>query len=76
MGSALETSDALVIPEATEQDLQGSIDHAAQFYLGISGDDFLRRWHAREFSEDDSQAQHVLHVINFFRSAKGEAQLR
>ena len=75
MGSALEQTDTFIIPEASEAELQEAIDYAAHFYLGISAEDFLRRWHARELCEDDPQVQNVLYVINFIRTGKGEPNL-
>ena len=75
MAGALQFSDTFVVPEATEQELQESIDYAARFYLGISSDEFLRRWTAGEFSEDDPQVPDVLYVVNFIRSGKDEPKL-
>ena len=71
MSSAIESADTFVIPEATEKELEQSIEHAARFYLGISSDEFLRRLKSGELAEDDPQVGHVLYVINFIRSAKG-----
>jgi len=75
MGAALEREGAFAIPQATEAELQESLDYASRYYLGLSSKEFLRRWEAKEISEDDPRAEHVLYVFNFIRSAKGEAKL-
>ena len=75
MPSALEQEDTFVIPEASEAELQRAIEYAAKFYLGISADEFMRRWTAHELCEEDPQVENVLYVINFIRSGRGEAKL-
>lgn len=71
MGSAIEHDHRSVVPEASDAELQEAIDYAANFYLGISADEFMRRWEAHEISEDDPQVQNVLYVIRFLASRDG-----
>lgn len=51
------TDDDRLLPDPVpEEEARASFDRAAQRILGISGDEFLRRWDAGEFdglSEDD-----------------------
>lgn len=75
MGSALEQEGTLAVPEASEAELQESIDYAANYYLGLSAEEFMRRWETHELPEGDPRVQNVLFVINFIRSARGESRL-
>lgn len=46
--------------EATEEEWRDLIDKRAQYYLGISGEEFVRRWQAGEFENPDRPE--VIHV--------------
>ncbi|MBV9156993.1 MAG: hypothetical protein JO097_12080 [Acidobacteriaceae bacterium] len=72
MGKALETEEALIIPEATDAELRETFDYAANYYLGISAEEFFRRLAAKEISDDDPRAEQVLYVMNFVLSATGK----
>jgi acyl carrier protein len=76
MGSALEPADTFVIPQATESELQEAIDHAAHFYLGMSAEEFLKRWREHELREDDPQVQNVLYAMSFVQSGFSTLQPR
>jgi hypothetical protein len=38
---------------ATEEEWQALVDRAARYYLGISGDEFVRAWERGEFENAD-----------------------
>lgn len=42
------------VHEATPDEGRTLLDHAAQRWLGISGDEFLERWHAGKYADDEN----------------------
>ncbi len=56
------------VPEATREELAAAFHHTATRYLGLSGDEFLRRLDAHEFpDENDPQVRKVLQRIDLVR---------
>jgi hypothetical protein len=51
-GMALELNPT--VPEATRQELTTAFDHTITRYLGLSGEEFLRRLDAHEIPNMDS----------------------
>jgi hypothetical protein len=47
------TDHGVEIREMTEQQWFVLFDQAARRYLGISGEEFIRRWDAGEFASDE-----------------------
>ena len=49
----METAEPAVrIHELTDEEARALFDGAVRHFLGISGDEFLRRWHAGEYDDD------------------------
>ena len=48
------------VREVDRQDGQALIDENARHYLGISGEEFLRRWDAGEYAQADSDPNVML----------------
>ena len=48
------------VREVDRQDGRALIDENARHYLGISGDEFLRRWDAGEYAQADSDPNVML----------------
>ena len=68
MGSPTMVLDVVrEIPEATSQDLREAFDHTAEYYLGLSGDEFLRRLDLNEISYEDPRVKKVLRRVNLVR---------
>lgn len=68
MGSPMMTLDiAQEVPEATSQDLRDAFNHLATYYLGMSGDEFLRRLDADELPNEAERIEKVLRRIDFVR---------
>jgi hypothetical protein len=61
--TATQTHDE--IRELTEEEWNRSIDRAARYYLGISGEEFVRRWNAGYYGDwdDDLRATHVAFLL-------------
>ena len=55
------------IPEATPQDLLAAFDYTANHYLGISGEEFLRRLDCNQLGDDDPRVNRVLRRIDLVR---------
>lgn len=55
------------VPEATPQELAAAFDHTAAHYLGLSGDEFLRKLDANEISPEDERVRKVLRRIDLVR---------
>ena len=57
MASTLEqtTHDSEHVQELTREEARELFDESARRYLGMSGDEFLRRWHAGDFDRDPDQ---------------------
>jgi hypothetical protein len=47
------------IHELTEEEARQIFDDNAQYYLGISGEEFLRRWDAGEYRNTDYSPDHT-----------------
>lgn len=47
------------IHELTEEEAWQIFDDNAQYYLGISGEEFLRRWDAGEYRDNDYMPNHT-----------------
>jgi hypothetical protein len=66
-----EVEDVSVRAEIEEVDRGEGLrlfDAAARRFLGISGDEFLRRWDAGDFDDDDRpEVTHVALLIPFAR---------
>jgi hypothetical protein len=59
------------VPEATREELAAAFDHTATRYLGISGDEFLRRFDADEIPDmNDLGVRKVLRRIDLVRPAR------
>ena len=68
MGSpAMVLETVQEIPEATQEDLRAAFDYTASYYLGLSGDEFLRRLDANQIQREDPQVKKVLRRINLVR---------
>lgn len=65
MAVELETMPA--IPEATERERLEGFDYTSKYYLGISGEEFLRQFDAHELNEDDIRVKKVLRRISLVR---------
>jgi hypothetical protein len=59
------------VPEATREELIAAFDHTATRYLGLSGDEFLRRLDAHELpDEDDPLVRKVLGRLDLVRPGR------
>ncbi len=47
------------IRELTEDEAWQLFDENARYYLGISGEEFLRRWDAGEYRDNDYRPDHT-----------------
>ncbi len=47
----------------TDDEARVMFDETARYYMGISGDEFLRRWDAGEW-QDDPDHSPVMHVVS------------
>ncbi|WP_432249132.1 hypothetical protein ACRAR1_17675 [Streptomyces sanyensis] len=68
-----------VLPEMVEVDYsEGAeiLDRAARRKLGISGEEFIRRWDAGEYAvePEDVKAQEVADLLPFARPARDDAR--
>jgi hypothetical protein len=52
IGNAVAAVDVMTTAEARE-----AFDCAAQYFLNVTGDEFLRRWESGEFREDEAADQ-------------------
>jgi len=50
------------VQEISPEDGRRIVDEAARFYLGMSGDEFIRAWHAGKF-DDDPDRPEIMHVV-------------
>lgn len=62
---ALELTPAIL--EATDSERKAGFDYTSDYYLGISGDEFLRRLDAHELEEDDPKVKKVLRRLYLVR---------
>lgn len=54
------------VVELTEDQARGAFDERARELLGISGDEFLTRWRAGEFEDDErSEVAELIHLAPF-----------
>jgi hypothetical protein len=51
------------VNELSSDDAQAAFDEAAQHYLQMSGDEFLKRWDAGEFADDDPAVMPVAMLL-------------
>jgi hypothetical protein len=67
-----------VLPEVVEVDYSegaGILDRAARRKLGISGDEFIRRWDAGEYAGSENvKAQEVADLLPFARPTQDNAR--
>jgi len=59
----------------TESEARQLFDLTAQRYLGMSGEQFLRKWDAKEFSNPEMQARalrvaHLIPLVRYIRAGK------
>ncbi|HZB83604.1 MAG TPA: hypothetical protein VE288_12270 [Rubrobacteraceae bacterium] len=59
------------IRELTSEQARELFNEAAEFYLGITGDEFLARWEAGEYDKDPDQPQ-VMNVAMLLPFAQHE----
>ena len=54
------------VRELTREQGRALLDKAARRYLGMSGEEFIRRWEAGEFADDDRyQVVHLAMLLPF-----------
>ena len=53
-----ETTDCVEM--LTREEASASFDRAARRYLGMSGDEFKRKWESGEFGDIDRHPEHLL----------------
>jgi hypothetical protein len=58
---------AETIPQATEAEALEAFDHTCRYYLGISAQEFLRRWDAGDISKDTPNLSRVLDLLPLVR---------
>jgi len=67
-----------VLPEVVEVDYSEGVeilDRSARRKLGISGEEFIRRWDAGEYAEvEDVKAQEVASLLPFVRPTQDNAR--
>lgn len=54
----------------TDEEAWAIFDGSARYYMGISGEEFLRRWDAGEWSEEESDRVPVVHVVSMLPFAR------
>jgi hypothetical protein len=59
------------VREASPQELVEAFDHSAMYYVGMSGEEFLRRLDAGELQLDDDRVRKVLRHLDFVRPGSG-----
>lgn len=66
-----EELEEVEVHEASDEEGRKFFDAAARRFLGISGEEFLRRWDAGEFDEDDrSEVTHLELLIPLVRGGR------
>ena len=51
------------IPQATNEEAYESFDYTCKYYLGMSADEFLRRWNGRQIPRDLPNLSRVLQLL-------------
>lgn len=64
------TEDDTSARYATDEEAWKIFDDSARYYMGISGEEFLRRWDAGEWSEEESDRVPVVHVVSMLPFAR------
>jgi hypothetical protein len=59
-GTAVALESTPAIEEITEAERKTGFDYTSQYYLGISGDEFLRKLDAHELPDNDPRVDKVL----------------
>lgn len=70
LGMAIEPTPA--IDEASEAERKAGFDYTSNYYLGMSGDEFLQKFDAHELSEDDPRVNKVLRRMWLVRPQQAE----
>ena len=59
-GLAMAIQPTPAIEEASEAERKAGFDYTSNYYLGISGDEFLQKLDAHELPQNDSRVNKVL----------------
>ena len=59
--------DSLPEHMLTNEEFREIFDYEAQRQLGISGDEFVRRWHAGEYPDWDPKLSKLVMMLPFLR---------
>ncbi len=58
------TEDTGRVQDLTPEEGRKLFDEAARHYLGISGEEFIRKWDAGEFDDPDDRTKHGPEVMS------------